>query len=166
MIRAIECSASRGFIPYSLTVPSLRAAHAVPMVPVGISGLEVRYVNLSRADGERPPQCRAPNFKKPRGRPKRRFASQVTKEHALLTQWALSWRLTACRGVTDVYSHITLLHVARRAVAAVCLNSERYSFTRFPSSYSRSAIFRGASRYPTVIVGLPLRKGRSKYRMC
>ena len=166
MIRTTECSASRGFIPYSLTVPSLCAAHAVPMVPVEISGLEVRYANLNRADGERPPQCRAPNFKKPRGRPKRRFAPQATKEHALPTQRALPWRLTACRGVADVYSHITLLHVARSAVAAVCLISERYSFTRFPSSYSRSAIFRGASRYPTVIIGLPLLKSRSKYRMC
>ena len=39
------------------------------MVPVEIAGLEARYANLNAADGERPPLCRAPGFKKPRGRP-------------------------------------------------------------------------------------------------
>ena len=44
------------------------------MAPVEIAGLEVRYANLNPADGEagvaleRSPLCRAPNFKKARGR--------------------------------------------------------------------------------------------------
>ena len=44
------------------------------MAPVEIAGLEVRYANLNPADGEarvaleRSRLCRAPNFKKARGR--------------------------------------------------------------------------------------------------
>ena len=63
--------------PYNLTVPSLRAAYAVPIASVEIAGLEVRYANLNPAGGdagvalERSPLCRAPNFKKDRGRPQK-----------------------------------------------------------------------------------------------
>ena len=88
VIRAAEHGAPRDFVPYNLTVPSLRAAYAAPMAPVEIAGLEVHYTNLNPADGEarvaleRSPLCRAPNFKKLGEAHKRRVAQQlVNKEH-------------------------------------------------------------------------------------
>ena len=75
VIRVVEHGAPRDFVPYNLTIPSLRSAYAVPMASLEISGLEVHYANLNPADGEagvaleRSPLCRAPNFKKARGRP-------------------------------------------------------------------------------------------------
>ena len=52
VIRALEHGAPRDFVPYNLTLPLLRAAYAVPMAPVGIAGLEVRYTNLNPANGD------------------------------------------------------------------------------------------------------------------
>ena len=91
VIRAAERGAPRDLVPYDLTVPSLHAAYAVPMVPVEIAGLEVRYAISNPADDEagaaleRTPLCRAPNFKKPRGRPQTARARQVNREHVLPT---------------------------------------------------------------------------------
>ena len=84
--RAVEHGAPRYFTPHNPTVPPLRAAYAVPVAPVEISGLEVRYANLNPADGdagvapERPPLCRAPYFKKD-------TKELVNKEHVLPTWW-------------------------------------------------------------------------------
>ena len=65
-----EHGAPRSFVPYNLTVPSLRADYTVTMDPVENGGLEVRYASLNPANGEvgvaleRTPPCRAPDFKK------------------------------------------------------------------------------------------------------
>ena len=89
VIRAADRGAPRDLVPYDLTVPSLHAAYAVPMVPVEIAGLEVRYAISNRADDEaaleRSPLCRSLNFKKPRGRPQTARARQVNREHVLPT---------------------------------------------------------------------------------
>ena len=69
MIQAAERGASQDFVLHSLTVPSLCAAYAAPMVAVDIGGLGVHYAKLSSDDGERSPLCRTPIVKKPRGRP-------------------------------------------------------------------------------------------------
>ena len=47
-----EHGASRDFVPYNLTVLSLRAVYVVTMALVENDGLEVRYANLNPANGE------------------------------------------------------------------------------------------------------------------
>ena len=50
---------ARDFIPYNLTLETFKAAYAEPMLPVEVEGLEPQGDN----------DCRAPLFKKARGRP-------------------------------------------------------------------------------------------------
>ena len=50
---------ARDFIPYNLTLEAFKATYVEPMLPVQIEGLEQQGDN----------DCRAPLFKKARGRP-------------------------------------------------------------------------------------------------
>ena len=49
----------RDFVTYNLTVPAFRATYTVPMLPVGVAGLQPHNDML----------CRAPLIGKTRGRP-------------------------------------------------------------------------------------------------
>ena len=54
-----QCRSAREFIPYNLTLEAFKATYAEPMLPVDVDGIEPQGEN----------DCRAPLFKKARGRP-------------------------------------------------------------------------------------------------
>ena len=84
VIRAAERGAPQGFVLYNLTVPSLCAAY-IPVAPVEIAGLEVRYANSSPAGGGAGRRWSGLHSTGPRASRnlgedhKRRFARQVNK---------------------------------------------------------------------------------------
>ena len=59
MIQLVASAVLHEFIPYNLTLEAFKATYAEPMPPVEVEGLEPQGDN----------DCRAPLFKKARGRP-------------------------------------------------------------------------------------------------
>ena len=88
-----QCRSAREFIPYSFTLEAFKATCAEPMLLVDVDGLEPQGEN----------DCRAPLFKKARGRPQ---TARLTAGEQ--RAWEAAWN-KALQNVPD-----RVLHCSRR----------------------------------------------------